>query len=323
MRILIAGGLGFVGGRLAVYLTQLGHQVTIGSRSPNSKVAWLPQANMTSLRWDHAGSLEHSCQDIDVVIQAAGMNMQDCVANPVDALAFNGVATARLLAAANRTGVKRFVYLSTAHVYANPLVGVISETSCPVNLHPYATSHLAGEHAVLSMHQEGKIQGIILRLSNVFGVPMHKSVNCWMLLVNDLCKQAVQMRKMVLRTNGMQSRDFVSMERVCKILALFATGSAETSQHSLFNVGAGQGQSVLSMAQRIQERCKKVLGFEPVLHFLQANLGEHPSTLTYKVDRLKSLVIGLDEDRDADDAEIDRLLYFCQSAFAPGVDASL
>lgn len=316
MRILIAGGLGFVGGRLAVYLTQLGHQVTVGSRCPSSKATWLPQASVASMMWDDAGSLERSCHNVDVVIQAAGMNAQNCASNPVDALAFNGVATARLLAAASRVGVKRFIYLSTAHVYASPLVGVFSETSCPVNLHPYATSHLAGEYAVLAAHQEGKIQGIVLRLSNVFGAPVHKSVNCWMLLANDLCKQAVQKRKLVLRTNGMQLRDFIGMERVCDILALFATGFAEGSQHALFNVGAGKGQSVLTMAQRIQQRCGEILGFEPAVDCRQTDPGGKPTTLTYKVDRLESVGIRMDQDADADNSEIDRLLYFCQSKFA-------
>jgi UDP-glucose 4-epimerase len=317
MRILITGGLGFIGGRLAVYLTQLGHQVTIGSRNPSPKAAWLPQVNVASIMWDDAGSLERSCHNIDVVIQAAGMNAQDCIANPVGALAFNGVATARLFAAASRAGVKRFVYLSTAHVYANPLVGIIAETSCPANFHPYATSHLAGEHVVLAAQQFGKIQGVVLRLSNVFGAPVHKSVNCWMLLANDLCKQAVQTRKLVLQTNGMQPRDFIGMERACDILAQFATGPAAASKYALFNVGAGKGQSVLTMAQRIQQRCAKVLGFEPVVHCAQADPGGKPSTLTYNVDRLESLGIHFDKDVDADNAEIDRLLYFCQSEFAP------
>ena len=44
MRILITGGFGFVGGRLAVHLAQAGYQIVLGSRNANSPPVWLPQA---------------------------------------------------------------------------------------------------------------------------------------------------------------------------------------------------------------------------------------------------------------------------------------
>ena len=155
MRILITGGFGFVGGRLAVHLAQAGHQIVLGSRNASSPPIWLPQAEVVQIVWEDDRTLEHCCDGVDGVIQAAGMNEQDCAAGPVAALDFNGVATARLIEAASRAGVKKFIYLSTAHIYASPLVGTITEETFPRNLHPYATSHLAGEHAVLSASSRG------------------------------------------------------------------------------------------------------------------------------------------------------------------------
>lgn len=48
------------------------------------------------------------------------MNAVDCADNPIEALEFNGVSTARLAQSAAHAGVKKFLYLSTVHVYANP-----------------------------------------------------------------------------------------------------------------------------------------------------------------------------------------------------------
>jgi len=127
-----------------------------------------------------------------VVILAAGMNAQDCLANPVAALDFNGVAIARFVGAAARAGVKRCIYLSAAHVYASPRVGNISEETCPKNLHPYATSHLSGEYAVLAANDRREMQGFVLRLSNAFGPPTSREVKCWSLVTNDLCRQAIE-----------------------------------------------------------------------------------------------------------------------------------
>jgi UDP-glucose 4-epimerase len=313
MRILITGGFGFVGGRLAVHLAHAGHQVVLGSRNTISSPAWLPQAEVAQIEWDDGRALEHSCNGVDVVIQAAGMNAQDCAADPVAALAFNGVATARLVAAASRAGVQRLIYLSTAHVYTSPLVGIITEDTCPRNLHPYATSHLAGEHAVLRASQLGQIQGIVLRLSNAFGAPVHKDVNCWMLLVNDLCKQAVQTCKLVLQSSGLQQRDFVGMTKVCRVAEYLAVCYGASMQPGIFNVGTGVTQSVFAMAQLIQQRCAQVLGFEPALQRVQGEVDEQHPMLTYRADNLAAL--GINSNGLDNWAEIDSLLRFCQSTF--------
>ena len=312
MRILITGGFGFVGGRLAMHLAQAGHQIILGTRHSIASPDWLPKAEVAKIAWDDAVALERSCAGVDVIIQAAGMNAQDCAADPIAALAFNGLATARLVAAANLARVKKFIYLSTAHVYANPLVGTIAEETCPRNLHPYATSHLAGEQAVLSAHSRDELQGIVLRLSNAFGSPMHKEVNCWMLLVNDLCKQALETRKLVLHTSGLQHRDFVGLTEVCCV-AEKLVDSDQLEQANIFNVGAGISQSVLEMAKLIQQRCTEVLGFTPELQHKQSGADQQYATLIYRSDNLNTL--GISWKSQTKTVEIDNLLLFCQSAF--------
>lgn len=312
MRILITGGYGFVGGRLALHLAQVGHQIVLGTRHSITLPDWLPQAEVLQIAWDDESLLERACDGMDVIIHAAGMNAQDCTADPVAALAFNGVATARFVAAASRASVKKFIYLSTAHVYASPLAGVITEETCPRNFHPYATSHLAGEQAVLSAHSRGELQGIVLRLSNVFGVPIHKDVKCWMLLVNDLCKQAVQTRKLVLQSSGLQYRDFIGLTEVCCV-AEKLVDSVQLQQVNVFNVGAGESQSVLEMAKLIQQRCAEILGFTPELQHKQSGVDELYPNLIYRTENLNSLGISWKSQTNAE--EIDTLLLFCQSSF--------
>lgn len=295
-----------------MHLAQAGHQIVLGSRKVISPPAWLQHAEVTQIQWDDRRALELSCNGVDVVIQAAGMNAQDCATDPGAALAFNGVATARLVAAANRAGVQRFIYLSTAHVYGSPLVGTITEETCPRNLHPYATSHLAGEQAVLSASQRGQIQGLVLRLSNAYGAPMHKGVNCWMLLVNDLCMQALQNRQLVLQTSGLQQRDFVSLSEVCRLAEYLVDGDG-SSFRGVFNVGIGVSQTVLQMAQLIQQRCAQVLGFEPVLQSAVNGPDEQNQTLSYRADRLAKAGF---VSRQECAVEIDTLLRFCQLTFS-------
>jgi UDP-glucose 4-epimerase len=95
MHILITGGFGFVGGRIAMHLGQLGHQIILGTRHSIASPDWLPQAEVSKIVWDDEVVLERSCEGVDLIIHAAGMNAKDCNTDPVSALAFNGLATAR------------------------------------------------------------------------------------------------------------------------------------------------------------------------------------------------------------------------------------
>ena len=52
LRILITVGFGFVGGRLAVYLAQAGHQIVLGSCSAFNPPVWLPRAEVSQIVWD-------------------------------------------------------------------------------------------------------------------------------------------------------------------------------------------------------------------------------------------------------------------------------
>lgn len=313
-RILVTGGMGFVGGRLAQHLHQAGHQVVLGSRTASSPPEWLREAEVVKMGWNDCDALAAVCDGVDVIIHAAGINAQDSVANPAEALAFNGVASARLLDAGCKARVKRFIYLSTAHVYGSPLYGTITEETCPRNLHPYATSHLAGESAVLYANQRKHIEGIVLRLSNAFGAPAHAEANCWMLLVNDLCRQAVEAGQIVLKTCGKQPRDFIPMKSVCEIFRNLATRDDAWNINSVINLGAGYAMSVISMAEFIQQRCLHVMGNKPHIHRPDSSETGAAPYFEFRTVKLANLIATPNIDMES---EIDGLLRFCLRTFVP------
>jgi UDP-glucose 4-epimerase len=312
MRILITGGFGFVGGRLAEHLFRLDHEIVLGSQSLKDVPNWLPQARVTKINWNDDDALEECCSRSDVIVHAAGINSGGCVGDPVAALEFNGLATARLTAAARRAKVKRLIYLSTAHVYAAPLAGVITEETCPRNLHPYATSHLAGEYSVCYANQREELEGVVLRLANAFGRPVHENVDCWMLFVNDLCRQAATMRSMTLRTSGLQTRDFVTLHDVVRAVAHLIDAPKSDIGDGLFNVGSGCSKSVIVLADLIRSRCLHVLGYSPEIICPEPSGHEENPSFDYRIDKLLKTGFVLS---DNSEKEIDDLLIACKRFF--------
>lgn len=309
MKILITGGLGFIGGRLGILLSRKGHEVILGSRRNLLSPSWLPDARTVVTDWDSVDSLKKACLGADIVIHAAGMNAKDCKIDPIGALEFNGHATCALLKAAISSRVKTFFYISSAHVYSNPLQGVIDENSLAINSHPYATSHLMGERAVNNAKEEGLINSTVLRLSNAYGAPASPEANCWMLLVNDLCMQAVTTKQLRLNTSGMAQRNFMTLSDVCTAINELINKSESQILPPVLNLCNAHSNTAREMANMIQGRCLEVLGYAPDI---QVN-NEHSIEVNNSLD-LKSQYSYLYKSFMKDDwkAEIDELLNFCK-----------
>jgi len=311
--ILVTGGLGYLGGRIAVAIVgQTGCQVRLASRKPGPAPPWLPQAQTVAMDVLEPTSLAAALEGVQTVVHLAAMNENECVVNPEQALRVNTLGTLHLLQAAIRAGVERFIYFSTAHVYGAPLVGQITEQTLPRPVHPYAITHRAAEDYVLAAHDQRHITGLVVRLSNGFGAPTHANVDRWTLLANDLCRQAAQTRKLALRSSGLQQRDFITLHdvgrAVCHLLVLPRIACGD----GLFNLGGGASMTVWAIAQRIAARCKATLGFAPAILRPEPSAAEAELELYYDSGKLKRTGFGLTGDIDL---EIDATLQLCAQAF--------
>jgi len=314
MRILITGGFGYLGGRLAQYFsTKTNYNIILGTRKNPVSPEWLPQVKVVKTLWNSATDLEKICSNVDVIVHLAGMNASDCAENPLSALEFNGIITERLLQAATRQGVKRFVYLSSAHVYSSPLIGRITEETCPTNLHPYATSHRAGEDVVRYVHSRSEIEGIVIRLSNSFGAPAHIKTNCWMLLINDLCVQAITNEHMVLQSSGGQRRDFITLTDVCRSIEHLIILPTDKLSNGLFNVGGGWNPTILEVAQLISNRIYALTGKKIKIQSNALRMSPSFTDLDYITEKINTT--GFELSSSVND-EIDNLIRFCIKHYA-------
>ena len=312
--VLITGGAGYVGGRIVRRLASRGDiLLRIGHRH---REGILPSrsasASAVSLDMMSSKSLVSACCGVETIIHLAALNEIDSSADPEQALLVNGLGTLKLLQAAQQACVCRFIYFSTAHVYGAPLAGVITERSLPRPVHPYAITHHIAEDFVLAAHDRNALTGIVVRLSNGFGAPVDASVNRWSLLVNDLCRQAVTSRTLTLRSSGLQSRDFITLEDVARAAEHFLFLAPSLCGDGLFNLGGESSFRIIEIAERIAARCQVMLGYTPEVCRPKPLPGEGSADLDFSIEKLKSSGFSLSGNMDE---EIDATLLLCKEAF--------
>lgn len=258
MRVVISGGLGYVGGRLSKYFAERQHEVIALSRQAGR----LPVVDFPpGMQVLHPVSLAQGSglKGADVFIHLAAMNEHECVKFPEKAIEVNITGTLRWLDLCIEAGVSRFIYFSTAHVYGKPLEGFYDEATLTRPVHPYAVTHKCAEDYVLAYAKERGMSNFVIRLTNAFGGPAFPTADRWTLLVNDLCQSAVRDGRMTLLSDGLQQRDFVCLEDVCAATNHLANLREHQTAGEIFNLGGSRSLSVWDMAQEVKSVAEKFL----------------------------------------------------------------
>ena len=305
--VLITGGFGFLGGRLGQFLSAH-YNVTLASRTEQRAPQWLSFSKTIKIDWESEQSLLDACKSADIVIHASGLNAQECSDDPKKALLVNGMYTQNLVDAAINQSVKKFIYLSTIHVYSDNPLGEISEDTPTTNSHPYAASHVVGENAVLMATRQEYTEGVVVRISNAFGSPVSKDVNCWMLLVNDLCKQAALNKSLVLHSNSEIVRNFITITDFCSVIELLMKNK---DIDRIVNIVSSKSYTITEMAKKVQFNCYDVLGFEPPI-LSNIKLSKDLDLINFQTNYLNRVGFKLNSDFNL---EIKKLISFCVKNF--------
>jgi UDP-glucose 4-epimerase len=265
--VLLVGGFGNLGGRIAAHLGSLeDHHIVLASRKKQDAPYWAKNAETIQLDLTDPATFSNIPRSVNCIIQLAGTNDVDSAQNPELAHSVTAEGTSALLNNAVDNGIERFIYFSTAHVYGAPMTGDFTEESPTKAVHPYATTHLEAESAVGAAHDRGDLLGIRVRLSNGYGRPMAYETADWRTLTSDLCRQAVLEKRMEMRTDGLQERNFITKTDIARAVRHLIALPKTYASNGLFNLGGSKSQTLLAMANMIQERAQNKFGVEIPLH---------------------------------------------------------
>ena len=315
--ILITGGSGYLGGRLAEFLTnsQIKKIAITVRRNSKTLCKKLPNCDVRILDITKPENIRKALTDITDVIHLISLNAKDSAENPELAEKINAYGTLDLVKTSLDSGVKRFIYISTAHVYGAPLVGEINEMTPALASHPYATSHLQAEKYIKKAAASSETKFTILRLSNAVGNPIMKEIDCWMLVVNDICKQIVTSQTMHFASSRNTERDYISIEEICRTISHILCDQTNNFQ-GVYNFGGGKSISLENLANLISERAKAILGIDAQIYF-PTQSSEPTKPLSYSISKIQKEGITISNSLIN---EIDKLLIKSNHWFKEGVN---
>lgn len=247
-RLLLVGGSGYFGARLAEALADAWDvAVTVRSDTP-ARAAWLAERGIASLRYDSSCDAALPGGEYSAIVNLAMPGAQ-AAGKDADAAMAQGRSTAGACLAALRAGrAARLIHFSTFHVYGGSAAETYTEDMPKAPGHPYGKTHLAIEGDLLGSDVADRIA--ILRPTNMVGAPAHQDLGEQAgLIFLDLCRQVAETHAMTLRNDGQSYRDILPFGDAIAAVDLLLR--AETGWAGLFNLGAGQAITMQTLAETI------------------------------------------------------------------------
>lgn len=316
-KILLLGGLGYIGGRLAQYLRSQGYSDIALSTTRDTVPAWAQAYAVSHLNLKSESSIRQCFEEVrpDIVIHLGGMQQAQCTADPETALKINEAGMDSLMYVARDLDVQRCVYLSTFQVYGD-FMGKISEETPPKPRSVYAKSKYHGEEVVQRYREKG-LSAAIIRLSNAYGNPMDNQVSdsVWTLAVNAFCRKVVHDGSLTIKSN--QYRDFIPMFDAVRGIEHVMNLPEQELVEGLYNLGGENCLSIKEIAERVVRIYAELApDREVVVNGPTEDQDKVFRPFEYDIHRIKQTGFELQGDMDQ---AIRTTLQFCQENFSSAI----
>lgn len=252
-RVLVTGGLGFIGSNLCTRLLELESEITIIDRliphgSFDQGADSPPGMRVIVADIRDAEKIEKAVAGQEVIFNLAGISgASDSNQSPLKDLDINCRGNLILLEAcrAVNPGVT-IVFPSSRLVYGRPCHLPVSEEHPLAPESIYAVHKLTVENYLFMYARSFGMKATALRISNPYG-PMQSAESQNYGIVNQFIQAAVNGTKIKIFGDGDQKRDYLYIEDLVNVLLRSAWSS--NSRNKIYNIGSGEGRSLLEMAE--------------------------------------------------------------------------
>ncbi len=230
MKILVAGGAGYLGCVLIPKLLDRGYEIDVVD------LFWFGNHLPNRVRIVHKDIFDLSLDDLkgyEQIIFLAGLSNDPMAEfSPSKNFIFNAAAPAYLGYIAKKAGVKRYVYACSCSVYGYTENELFDESHPTVCGYPYGISKLQGEQAVMQL-QDGNFSVISLRKGTVSGYSPRMRLD---LIVNTMFKTAMRDHTITVNNPSIW-RPILSIEDAAS--AYNRALEAQPSVSGIFNIASG------------------------------------------------------------------------------------
>ena len=148
--IALTGSTGFIGRHLLAELPKRGYRVRVLLRRPSDVPAGASSAVIGDIASPH--NMAAALRDVDMIVHSAGLAHAMSGKPEDDYRTINTEATIKLAQAAERAGVKRFVFLSSIRAQSGPVAdGILTENMEPHPTDAYGRSKLEAEKGLAAL----------------------------------------------------------------------------------------------------------------------------------------------------------------------------
>ncbi len=256
-KVLILGGLGFIGHNLIKFLIDNYNCEIICidnciNSSPTVLNGYLDKITFLELDAEKLEEYESHIISADYIFNLACIQVAHSADDPLEDLRVNASVNLRLLEYIrknNISGIKKFVYTSSCSVYGHSSKLPVSEQDNVKPLSHYAATKYLGERYSILYNKLYGIPTTAVRYSNVYGVGQNAN-NSYCGVLGIFIKQALTGDSLTIIGDGEQTRDYTYISDAVKATILAAIHSESTGE--TFNIATCKETSVNQLVDIIR-----------------------------------------------------------------------
>ena len=299
MAVLVTGGAGYIGSHMVLALVDAGHEEVVVLDDLSTGYDWALPPEVRLVVGDVADQalvtetiLRHRIDAVEHF--AAKIVVPESVADPLGYYLANTVKTRALIETASRTGVKHFIFSSTAAVYGEPEIVPVPETLATNPINPYGRSKLMSEWMLADAAAAHGFTYGVLRYFNVAGADPRGRSGQSMPAATHLIKVATQ-AALGQRTHlevfgtdyptrdGSCLRDYIQVSDLAAAHLTVLDHLRGGGESLTLNCGYGRGYSVLEVVEVV----KRISGRDFEVRLSPRRAGD-PAQIIAGADRIRN-----------------------------------
>lgn len=250
-KCIVFGGNGFIGSHLVDVLVAEGHSVTSFDRPSDHPPTYTSQ-NVVRIFGDfmNQADVESALQGQEIVFHLVSTTTPATAEeDPVFDVKTNISASVELFQKCVEQGVQKVYFASTGGaIYGDQEKQTFSESDPTLPVSPYAIGKLTIENYLRYFKKKHNLDYTVFRISNPYGTrqnPVNKQGVIPIFLRNIALGKPI-----TIIGDGSMVRDYVFVEDVVKMMAHTI---GKSSQHVLYNIGSGKGETVAELVRLVEQ----------------------------------------------------------------------